>query len=375
MNRSDLETTLDWSVVKNIEHFFTKINERLLYKMGELPAYDDGGEAALGETVEYFHFNICGDDRMRYLGKNIVLEDTLSRRNKLCNAVISHLYGGRCIHSLLSGITDPKKAHIDFERVNVDPDYVKSIYENAAYAKSHSYKFYGTTELHTSIQTAARNFCRDKYNEPERAASNTDIVEWVAGMITSGLVDDLLDTTTNLSDAYTKINTLRGVGAYYGYHLAVDASLIPGTVFHHDEQFCVPGPGCVATFDMMFPGLKQKVKKIDYGFIAVWIAENQQRLYPSLTYHEALWNIQHPENGKKMFGFEQDRLMVYGLEVGHCQYGIYDRLSSNPHLIEKRKCGSDPDLTPLIMREQGNPIQPLGKPKKAVVTSSLLEFE
>lgn len=58
------------------------------------------------------------------------------------------------------------------------------------------------------------------------------------------------------------------------------------------------------------------------------------------------------------------------IEVGH-----YDRLSSNPHLIEKRKCGSDPDLTPLIMREQGNPIQPLGKPKKAVVTSSLLEFE
>ena len=350
------EAAFDRSVGQKVEHFFVKVNERLLYKMGVIPSYDTDGDAALGLDVEYFHFNITGDDRMRYMGQNIVLEDHLSKRNKFCNAVITHLYGGRCINSLLSGITDPKKAHIDYEKVNTDPVYVQSIYENAAYAKKHGFKFYGTTELHTSLQTAARNFVRKKYSEPERAASNTDIVEWVAGWITSGLVDDIL-SSKRLEEAYTKINTLHGVGAYYGYHLGVDSSLIPGTAYHHDEDFCVPGPGACHTMNLLFPTLKDKVKKMPYGDLIVWIEQNQQKLYPRVPFHNALWNIQNDVTGKKVFSFEQDKFMVYGLEVGHCQYGIYDRLTNNPHLIEKRKCGSDPDLSPIKAREEGKPIE------------------
>lgn len=350
------EAAFDRSVGQKVEHFFVKVNERLLYKMGVIQSYDTDGDAALGLDVEYFHFNITGDDRMRYMGQNIVLEDHLSKRNKFCNAVITHLYGGRCINSLLSGITDPKKAHIDYEKVNTDPVYVQSIYENAAYAKKHGFKFYGTTELHTSLQTAARNFVRKKYSEPERAASNTDIVEWVAGWITSGLVDDIL-SSKRLEEAYTKINTLHGIGAYYGYHLGVDSSLIPGTAYHHDEDFCVPGPGACHTMNLLFPTLKDKVKKMPYGDLIVWIEQNQQKLYPRVPFHNALWNIQNDVTGKKVFSFEQDKFMVYGLEVGHCQYGIYDRLTNNPHLIEKRKCGSDPDLSPIKAREEGKPIE------------------
>ena len=368
------EQAIDWNVVKDIEYFFKKVNERLLYKMGVLPSYSTDGNAALGEDVEYFHFNITGDDRMRYMGQNIVLEDQLSQENKFCNAVITHLYGGRCINSLLSGITDPKKAHLDYNRVNSDPAYVKQIYENAAYAKLHGYKFYGTTELHTSLQTAARNFVRKKYDEPDRAASNTDIVEWVAGWIDSGLVADIL-SSTKLEQAYTKINTLHGVGAYYGYHLGVDSSLIPGTVYNHDEEFCVPGPGCCATLDMLFPKLKDQVKKMPYGDLIVWIEQNQQKLYPTVPFHEALWNIKNDVTGKKVFGFEQDKFMVYGLEVGHCQYGIYDRLKKNPHLIEKRRCGSDPDLAAIKAREDGKPIEFSTKgEKKNTNAVCLLEF-
>ena len=372
------EQSLDWNVVKKVEHFFVKVNERLLFKMGVLPTYDTDGDAALGVDVEYFHFNITGDDRMRYMGQNIVLEDHLSDRNKFCNAVITHLYGGRCINSLLSGITDPKKAHLDYERINTDPAYVKQIYENAAYAKLHGFKFYGTTELHTSLQTAARNFVRHKYSEPDKAASNTDIVEWVASWISSGLVDDIL-SSKRLQEAYTKINTLRGVGAYYGYHLGVDSSLIPGTAYNHDEDFCVPGPGCCATLDMLFPTLKDKVKKMPYGELIVWIEANQKKLYPRVPFHQALWNITNESNGKKVFGFEQDKFMVYGLEVGHCQYGIYDRLTNNPHLIEKRRCGTDPDLHPIAMREQGNPLPATTKKVAATEAKNtnavcLLEF-
>lgn len=368
------EQSLDRDVVKKVEKFFKKVNERLLYKMGVFPSYSDDGDRAMGEDVEYFHFNITGDDRMRYMGQNVVLEDHLSDRNKFCNAVITHLYGGRCINSLLSGITDPKKAHLDYELINTDPVYVKKLYDNAAYAKLHGYKFYGTTELHTSLQTAARNFVRKKYSEPDRPASNTDIVEWVAGWITSGLIDDVL-SSSNLNQVYTKINTLNGVGAYYGYHLSVDSSLIPGTKYHHDESFCVPGPGCCSTLDMMFPTLKQKIKKMPYGDLICWIEQNQKKLYPSIQFHEALWNIKNDVTGKKVFAFEQDKFMVYGLEVGHCQFGIYDHLTKNPHLIDRRRCGTDPDLSVIKSREEGNPVEiPIKGEKKNTSASCLLEF-
>jgi hypothetical protein len=77
-----------------------------------------------------------------------------------------------------------------------------------------------------------------------------------------------------------------------------------------------------------------------------------------------------------MFSFDQDRLMVYGCEVSHCQFGVYKRLSENPHLIEKRKTGIDPDLTPIRLREEGNPIQPASKSKlkTKIIDSNLLEF-
>jgi hypothetical protein len=367
------DKALDLAVVKDIEHFFTKINERLLFKMGERPSYDTGGEAALGLEVEYFHFNITGDDRMRYMGQNVVLEP-LSDRNKFCNAVITHLYGGRCINSIFSGKVDPKKAHLDYERLAVDDAYVQEFYANAAYAKMHGYKFYGTTELHTSLQTAARNFVRHKYNQPDRAANNTDIVEWVANWVASGLVDDIL-SSKKLEEVYNKITTLPGVGAYYGYHLSVDSSLIPGTAYNHDEPFCVPGPGCCATLDMMFPTLKAAIKKMPYGELIPWIEQNQQKLYPNVPFDPALFNITNEATGTKVFGFEQDKFMVYGLEVGHCQYGIYDRLKKNPHLIEKRKCGSDPDLSAIKAREDGNPIEfSVKNEKKNTAAVCLLEF-
>ena len=368
-----IQKSLDLNVVQKIEHFFVKVNERLLYKRGLLPSYDTGGEATLGEDVEYFHFNITGDDRMRYMGQNIVLEPQLSDRNKFCNAVITHLYGGRCINSLLSGKTDPKKAYLDYEKIATDPVYVKEMYANAAYAKMHGFKFYGTTELHTSLQTAARNFVRKKYSEPDRAASNTDIVEWVASWGTSGLIDDVLASKT-LEEVYIKINTLPGIGAYYGYHLSVDSSLIPGTKYNHDEAFCVPGPGCCATLDMMFPTLKAAIKKMPYGDLICWIEQNQKTLYPSVPFHQVLWNIQN-DAGKKVFAFEQDKFMVYGLEVGHCQYGIYDHLTKNPHLIERRRCGTDPDLAVIKAREDGNPVELSVKNERTnAKASTLMEF-
>ena len=132
------------------------------------------------------------------------------------------------------------------------------------------------------------------------------------------------------------------------------------------------------TLKQLFPNLTAS-KKFPFGDAVVWIEENQQSLFPTLQFHKALWNIE--ANGKKVFPFEQNKLMVYGLEVGLCQFGVYQHLKKNPHLIERRKCGTDPDMTPIIMRERGTPLpatRAKQKEKKsdtiAGKASSLLEF-
>ncbi len=367
---------LDRSIIPQIERFWTKVNERTLHAMGVpgYETYDTGGDEALGSDVEYFHFSICADSRMRYIGENLVLNDdpALDEDNKLCNAVITHLYGGRRINTIFSGRTDPKKAFLDFRRLHVDAGYVQDVVGNAAYAKSHHYKFYGTTELHTSLQTAARNYCRSKYSEPTRAATNTDILEWVASWISDGTVARL-KRARDLENAFAVICSLPGIGSYYGYHLGVDSSLFPFTAFNHDEKFCVPGGGCQVTLAQLFPSISKH--KSAYGEAVVWIEENQKDLFPNLTFHPALWNIE--AGGKKVFPFEQNKLMVYGLEVGLCQFGVYQHLKKNPHLIERRKVGQDPDLTPIAEREKGNPLSPVQKVKKSDTIkpqTNLLEF-
>jgi len=376
----DFKQDLDRSLIPQIQRFWTKINERQLHFMGVpgFETYDTDGDEALGRDVEFFHFSICADARMRYLGENFVLNDDqlLDPVNKLSNAVVAHLYGGRRIYSLFTGVTDPRKAYLDFSRVGSDPDYVRMVRSNAEYAKLHGFKFYGTTELHTSLQTAARNFCRDKYGDPGRPASNVDIIEWIASWRDKGLFEALLGATS-LGETFEHIKSLPGVGAYYGYHLAVDCSLFPFTRYHHDEPFCVPGGGCQTTLKMLFPRLTAS-KKFPFGEAVVWIEQNQKDLFPTLQFHPALWNIER--DGKKVFPFEQNKLMVYGLEVGLCQFGVYCHLKKNPHLIERRKVGVDPDLTPLILREQGAPVTPeelrelQSEAAAPTATKGLLEF-
>jgi len=372
----DFKRDLDRSIIPQIERFWTKVNERTLHAMGVsgYETYGTEGDEALGESVEYFHFSICADSRMRYIGENLVLNDDpgLTPENKLCNAVITHLYGGRRINTIFTGITDPKRAILDFTRLHSDPEYVSHIVENAAYAKSHGYKFYGTTELHTSLQTAARNYCRSKYSDPGRSASNTDILEWVASWRHNGVLAQLLNSR-NLEGAFEIIRSLPGIGAYYGYHLGVDSSLFPFTRFNHDEPFCVPGGGCQKTLKQLFPNLSQSTK-FPYGEAVVWIEQNQKDLFPNLKFHPALWNIE--ANGKKVFPFDQNKLMVYGIEVGLCQFGVYQHLKVNPALIERRKVGSDPDLGPITAREGGDPQDPVSKSKKSDIIKStfLLEF-
>jgi hypothetical protein len=319
---------VNMEVVKDIGRFFNKVNERALYNMGVLDTYSSDGDDALGETVEYFHPQITLDDRMRYIMENIVYAP-ISMDNIICNTIISHFYGARGIHQILTRDPNPKTALIDFERLLVDREYENKIRKNLEDAVSLGLPIYGSTELRTSLFGAANTYVAQTRNQ-ERDAHKISILLWVASFIPRGITGRMAQVNS-LSEMYEIMSSLEGVGQYYGYHCSTSNSVNPRINVNHDERFCVPGPGARFTLDLMFG----EDCTIPYGDRVIWFRENYKDLIGDIPLHESTHNVE--VNGKKIFQDEQDDLKTYGCEVGLCQYGVYYRLRSNPHLINRRK--------------------------------------
>ena len=327
---------LDTKKFEEFNRFLIKVNERTDYQYGLKDTYSNDNNPVLDIDVEYFGFNILQDMRIRYIIENIVACNELSPENKICNTFISHFYGAKDIHSTITGISDVKKAHVDFERIaKGDRDYLDSIKRSINISKKQKKKFYGTTELHTSLQTAARNFCREKYQDPHRQASLTDILEWLSGWLIDGTVNKFLNDCNTLEKFYHVLTDKKGIGEYYGYHASTSNSVNTVFQFDHNEEFCKPGPGAKRALDTIFPKLKSK-GKMPYDKLIWWIRENQDVIVKDLKIHDFFHNIEINDN-VKVFKESQDKLKIYGIEVGLCQFDVKNWLQENPHLINRRK--------------------------------------
>jgi len=319
---------VNMQVVDRIGYFFNKVNDRALYQMGIKDSYDNEGDEALGETVEYFHPQITLDDRMRYIMENIVLSN-MSMDNIICNTIISHFYGGRGIHQILTRDPNPKTALVDFERLLVDKEYEMTIRKNIDDALSIGLGVYGTTELRTSLYGASNTFVAESRDLP-RNADKINILLWVASFIPRGITKRMA-AVNSLQEMYNILTELEGVGQYYGYHCSTSNSVNPRINIDHDERFCVPGPGARLTLDMMFP----PDCGIPHGDRVIWFRENYKDLIGDIYLHESTHNVIVGDT--KIFQHDQNELKTYGCEVGLCQFGVYSRLSDNKSLINKRK--------------------------------------
>jgi hypothetical protein len=348
-----LRKHLDASILKDYEYFVNKVNERTLYQRGILSTYNDGGNPALGLEVEYFHPSITADDRMVYIMENIVSLSSLDWRNIIGNTVISHFYGARGVHSVLTQEKNPKKAHIDFLTLAEEQQVFKKTGKVGAYtlrhreiaiqAKKNKQKVWGTTELHTSLQTAGRRFVNGWYRgEPRHEDKGTwlNICEWIASWVhlpskydSSKTVMEGLAGATTLKEGYLYLTGETMIGEYYGYHCSTSNSVNPRLNFNHDDTFVAPGPGARETLDLMFP--KLTTRQVSYGDRVVWIRENQHKIL-NINFHQSLWNYT-TSNGVTIFKDKQNELKSYGTEVSLCQYSVYCRLRSNPELISRRK--------------------------------------
>lgn len=324
----DMRALVNMEIIDRIGYFFNKVNERSELTYGYREQYDSGGDEALGETVEYFHPHILYDDRMRYIMQNIVLSE-MSMDNIICNTIISHFYGGRGIHQILTRDPNPQTALVDFERLLVDRNYEKMIRKNIDDAISLGLGVYGTTELRTSLFGASNQWVAETRGV-ERNADKINILLWVAGFIPRGITRRMAEVKS-LQEMYNILTEIEGVGSYYGYHCSTSNSVNPYIPINHDERFCVPGPGARLTLDMMFG----EGCKIPYGDRVVWFRENYKDLIGEIHLNPNEWNM--VVKGTKIFEHEQNELKTYGCEVGLCQFGVYTRLSENPNLINKRK--------------------------------------
>lgn len=333
----------DWhsynpEIMKDFNWFLYKVNQRSEINLGfskeTYEAVNRHGEEdfGLGKNVEYFHPSICYDDRMRFIAENISSAN-MSLFNIVCNTFISHFYGARGVHQILTQSNDVKTCYADFDAIaDNDKEYIKSLRKNLDYAKKMRYPIWGTTELHTSIQTSGRNYCRKKYNNPNREFHPIDVCEWVASFRDNGVFEGM-KAATHISEIYHLLKQQPGIGDYYGFHAAASTSALPQMKYHHDQKFVAPGPGAVYLINQLWPNSPKKL----HAEAVYFLRENSDEigLTKNVKFHKKSHNI--IVNGKPVFSEPQDTLKYYGTEVLCCQFGIYLQIRGNRKLCEKRK--------------------------------------
>ena len=200
--------------------------------------------------------------------------------------------------------------------------------------KEKKIKFWGETELHTSIQTAGRRFCNEYYlndrMSPVKGTTNS-VNEWLASFENSGLVDQMLENS-GLKAMCEILGSQWGIGDYYKFHGGSDLSLCPQLKAYIDERYVIPGPGASNVLKNLYPGLSKK--EASYSDRIIWLRENQKELLGLPKIHEFFHEL--VSNGISIFPEKINEIKTTQAEVLHCQFGIFEDLKKNPQKIAKR---------------------------------------
>ncbi|MCD6435370.1 MAG: hypothetical protein J7L15_03200 [Clostridiales bacterium] len=360
--------SVDQDMLQDLRYFAWNVQKKWEVQYNVCPEEDYiQPEAALGLEVEYFGFWVTADDRLRYICENITTNPDLGLIDQIGNGLASHFYGARNVHTALTGIDDPKKALVDYTKLAKEQnDYLKTgeIGEYTQYLrvfleqqKSKGIKFWGTTELHTSIQTGAKKWHNHFYHgdrEDKRKSrySTNQLNEWLASWKNSGLVEKMIDNS-GLKAMCELLGTEWGVGDYYKFHGGSDLSLCPDLNAYLDERYVIPGPGASWTLEKLYPGLSKR--DVSYEDRVIWMRENQETLLGLPVIDKFFHKLE--VNNVNIFPELINEIKTTQAEVLHCQFGIYCQIRNDPKKIAKRKvarnlsCLLDAHGSPLDMEE------------------------
>jgi hypothetical protein len=347
LTQQDLHKHVDKSRMAELERYLLEMNRRGLDEHYGRPYVNN--EEALNAKVMYFQALLLSPCDRRMMARDIMNVPWLSEEDKVCNSSLGYWYGPTYYLVYLTGITDLSRAHIDFDRVYEDQDYVESLRENIAFTRKQKHQIWTSTELHTSIQTEGRNYCRLKYKDPNRKADSLDIVEWMAYLKKQGWAKKVLEAKT-LESAFHTYCEPKGIGPYFGGNSVMMISNSRQAAYSHEENFCAPGGGAINTLDYLFEGLKKAGHKLNHLRLLQFLTDQQEVLLPNLTVPVEFQNMQGHDG--MLLKSDMKRYTANAFEVGCCQFSVYRKFLEQPELI-KRRLDVKWDLTPFKLREQG----------------------
>ena len=322
-----LRDSMDQEVMRDLGVFIHKVIRQGHYNNGLIDDYT-WDEPALAPNVAYFNPQLTLEAGAQRIANYIVCSD-ISVEEKICNTIVKHFYGPTEIHQILTGERDPKRALVDFARLNEDREYAERINFNLNLAASMGIPVYDTTAVRTSLWGAANSYVTERRGLSERNKDRVNLLLWIGSFLHNGLVERIKHAAS-LGESFKAFTSIPGIGNYYGYHSSITNSINPDVRFSHDDRFAVAGPGARATLTRLFG--KVKVKHDDQ---VVWFRENYEEFIGKVSVDPRAHNLEAREGF--CFADPQDGLKTSGTEVALCQFSVYSRLREKTHLIGRRQ--------------------------------------
>lgn len=350
----------EWSVRigKTAESFDDYVENHYIHK----PEYGTGFVVD-NKAVPYFHPNRSFHDEIIWLNENLYYDPGVSFIDKIVNSAIVKFYGPSRTLGIISGHADdlPYLTKTPWPYINVaegflEPDYVKTMMDNIDKAALNKEQLWGTTELRTSLQTAARQHSRWVHNDPERKFVPSDMIQWILSMVTAkkdingvshrGLAEFYKSNPT-MQQSYDFLTARRGIGAYYGYHFSSNLARMPGVgapalierefpdkfaslkILHgkldENDDYVVAGPGATNTLQRLWPNIPMNqhttmalinaIKQDQLGFFGINTQEDERNFRESS---------------------ELGQFTTFGVEISCCQYSVFNRLKDDRSMAAKR---------------------------------------
>jgi hypothetical protein len=299
-----------------------------------------------GRSVPYFHPNRSFHDEIIWLNENLFYNPKATFEDKLINAAIVKFYGpSKTLEMIIEGTGDD---FVVYDKFINDPKYLKQVCVNLENAVKNKNKIYGTTELRTSLQTAARNYARsvgspidkiEKITASERAKRKcrpSDILFWFTILGPDWV--NFYKTRPTMEESFAFLNSYRGIGNYYGYHFSCNLARMPevgNLIFEgtpgnidEDDDYVVPGVGAMHAINWFYEHrghsinckvgkkLINAIRKYQGGFFDLKSSDKSD------YYMNKVSELGHFTN--------------FGCEISCCQFGVYRKLREDKKLANRR---------------------------------------
>ena len=280
---------------------------------------------AMRQEVSYWNPNRSKHAEVFWL-ENFVFNKETSLRNKILNAMVVKFVGMPTLTLVATNSLDYSQI-IDFDLYGTDEVYFNFINENLN-QNVMKLAVWGKTQLQTSLQTAARNYCREKYKNPERKFHLSDMIEWIVLLDSLGLSSVVMDKKNKLSDVCEWLITHRGIGPYFGYHPPCNFSRsVDLKHIDEDDNYCLVGPGAKRGMEFVFPDVKLNNNNAMENII-LSIRDYQHEFFE----FDDSESFEFYQNNLERDG----HLTTFGTEITFCQFACFEAIKDNEKAQIKR---------------------------------------